>query len=165
VCDNRISTNQISFGKVGRDYLSAHPEHAFKMLNPLDIKLPNIMPSAVVIWLDRDVEQQARSQAKFVHLTMGFPMATRAYLRQWAATLRHDRAPALATLRDWPRLYLSFEGIIRKPDTAAADIARFLSPWWGGLDTARMAAVVLPRPTDCTPGIAIEEAAVERHAE
>lgn len=151
-----FEVREISGMAVSRDFLFARFGHAFKLLDPHILTLPAGMPRTPVIWLDRNPVQQARSQAKFAHMVGGMPMANRDHLRRWAAGLKEDRPRALRRFAGWPVLTLQFEGLIEAPRNSAALIARFLNPWWHGLDHEAMAAKVLPRSTDCQPGVDIE---------
>lgn len=140
---------------VDREFLAAHPGHAFKLLDPHLVKLPAGITVGKAIWLDRDVEQQARSQAKFVHLLEGVPLPNRAQLRHWKANLRGDREKALRAL-PWLKLFLSFESLIEAPTATAAKLAAALHPVVGELDAGKMAAVVHRRSTACAEGLDIE---------
>lgn len=156
-----FEVEEVNHRQVDPAFLARHPGHALKLLDPHETPLP-VGTRAVLIWLDRDPDQQARSQAKFVRMTMsGIPMPNRSTLRRWAAGLRGDRAKALARFPGWPRLELKFEAIITGPETTAHQIAGFLCQWWPDLDVERMAAQVRPRPTDCAPDLAIELALSE----
>lgn len=135
-------------------FLARYPGHAFKLLDPHRTPLPPI--PGVLIWLDRELREQARSQAKFATLMMGVPMANRVHLRRWASGLRADRERGLAPFEGWPRLVLRFEDIIRRPDDAALLIAARLRPWFNNINEAAMAAQVRPRSTDCAPGLDLE---------
>lgn len=136
-------------------FLARHPGHAFKLLDPHHCPLPAGLPG-VLIWLDRNPVEQAKSQAKFAHLMLGVRPANRAILRRWSAALRVDRARALAPFADWPTLILDFERIILRPQITAERIARHLEPWWPDLDIRGMAQQVRPRSPACAPGLEIE---------
>lgn len=135
-----FEVDEVNHRAVDPAFLAQHPGHAFKVLNPQETPLPTL-PAAVLIWLDRDPEQQARSQAKFAHLTMGVPVPNRAHLRRWESGLRRDRGPALAQFGGWLKLLLNFEDIIAQPLRASYQIAARLSPWWPDIDFQRMAAL------------------------
>jgi hypothetical protein len=150
-----FEVEEIDHLHVDPEYLAQFPGHAFKLLDPLFTPLPAGMPPTPVIWLDRDPKQQARSQAKFIHLNMGLPMASRAHLRKWAAGLRRDRGPSLARFKGWPILIMRFENLIEDHIQSAAIIADFLRPWWQ-VDPVKMELEVLPRSAECAPDIEIE---------
>lgn len=147
-------------------FMAAHRGHAVKWLDPY------LAPPArdiffITLWLDRDPVEQARSQAKFVHLMMGVPHPGRHVLRRWASGLRRDRATALGFIGifGWPKMMLDFESLLGKPRESAGRIASWLEPWFGGLDVDRMTAAVRPRGSRCEPGLAIEAALVAQRAE
>jgi hypothetical protein len=79
-------------------FLERHSGHAFKLLDPHRTPLPHGF-RGVLVWLDRDPAQQAKSQAKFVHLMTGAPMANRAQLREWASTFGVTAGRPLPFLR------------------------------------------------------------------
>jgi hypothetical protein len=137
-------------------FMARYPGHALKVLDPHRTKLPPLASGGVLIWLDRDPVEQARSQAKFVHLMTGVPVPNRAHMRSWTAGLRSDRVPALAQFGGWPKLLLDFEQIVTDPRRAARSIATRLEPWWPNLDAERMADQVRPRPPACAPDLAME---------
>ena len=114
---------------------------------------------AVMIWLDRDPGQQARSQAKMLRMLSGVAPMARAQLRSFTRTLRKDRQASLARIvtlsHARPPLMLSFEMLIEQPHTAAVVIAGHLAPWHRA-DAAAMAAAVRPRGTSCAPGLEME---------
>jgi len=153
---------EIAFGRVPLPYLVARQEHAFKLVTPNVIKLPPL--NAVVLWLDRDEKEQARSQAKFLAMTLGKPMPNREQLRHWARGLRQSRALARGRLSRFPMLTLRFEQTVRHPRQAAAEIAEFLLGAGYVVDAARMAAVVIDRDPGCAGGLEIETAAAMRMA-
>lgn len=142
-------------------WLRSKAGHAIKWLDPHLTPLPNDA-QAVSIWLDRDFDEQASSQAKFACLLVGVPKPTRQHRRAWAAGLRRDRDLAMReVLKTRQCLSLSFERLIHQPLATAKAIAEFLSPWFGALDVARMASVVIPRSITCEPGLDIEVRLVE----
>lgn len=148
-------------------FMVAHRGQAVKWLNP-HLTSPGVDPVFfVTLWLDRNPVEQARSQAKFVHLLMGAPYPDRRHLRRWASGLRRDRAIALGFIGifGWPKLMLDFEALVGKPRETAARIAAWLEPWFGPLDVDRMAAAVRPRESRCEPGLAIEAALMAQRPE
>lgn len=149
-----FEVDEINHRAVNLDFLARHPGHAFKLLDPHMTALPDGL-DAVVIWLDRDVDEQARSQAKFVQMLAGAPRPNRAQMRRWAAGLRADRPAALACLSRWPGLVMRFEDLIEAPQVSALQVAVFLAPYWR-LNAGAMAAQVRPRPSTCAPDMAIE---------
>ncbi|SFV31448.1 hypothetical protein SAMN05216456_1344 [Devosia crocina] len=124
---------------------------AVKVLDPHRIR-PHLLglPDQRIIWLARDMREQAKSQAKFLRIAAG-----RAVNRQQAKglerLLRSDTATChrlLSTL-PIPVLRLTFEHLITHPEGAASTIAAFVAPLW--LDVGAMARVVVPRSGACLP--------------
>jgi hypothetical protein len=161
-CAPAFEVAEINHRAVSRDFLNRYPGHAFKHLDPHLAPLPRELP-LLVIWLDRDPKEQAKSQAKFVTVLMGLPTPTRAHIRRMAQGLKRERPVALAQYNGCPRLVLQFEEVLKEPRTAALQIAAFLRAYWGLLDIDRMAAQVRSRTPECQPGLDIELAMLEGH--
>lgn len=124
-----------------------------KVLDPHRFELPTEWPLRT-IWLDRNLKEQARSQAKILRLLCGIP-AGRNDVRQIAAALSDSTREAIATLADrGPLMRLHFEDILDNPIGAAALMASFarIAP----ADIEKMAAVVRLRSPRCQPGMDIE---------
>jgi hypothetical protein len=146
---------------VPADLLRSHAGHAVKCLNPHLTPLAYDAPW-IVVWLDRNLTEQARSQIKFATVFMrSAPPTTRRDLRRMAAGLREERGPAMRAFAGRPRTYLQFEEIVASPSKAAYRLAKWLEPWHGVLDERAMAAVVRPRGPECQPGIEMEIALLE----
>lgn len=122
---------------------------AVKLLMPT---LYSIDPVADLsfVWMDRNVEQQSRSQIKYmrgvvpdVYKGVPEPRLLDAY-REELATFRRE---SLAVVDRFPHAYATFEEMLRDPKRIAR---RF------GLDRDAMASVVVPRSPACRPDMAIE---------
>lgn len=142
-------------------WLRAHVGHAIKLIDPFRFSIPENIPY-LVIWLDRNELEQARSQAKFVHLIGGFPMANRAHIRRIAGALVEQRKLSLKKLAGWPRLFVRFEDLIKPSSRTPEALAKFLAAQFGTLDQSEMARAIIPRPSKCQPGIDIEIGLIER---
>lgn len=128
---------------------------AAKLLDPHRCSPPRDLP-ALVIWLDRDVDQQAQSQIKFTEMLCGVSRPSRMRRRQLASLLTTERCAALAALDgpDRRRLMLRFEHLVEAPYEAAQMIAGFLKLQAEvQMDAARAAAVAIPRSGRCFPGL------------
>jgi len=134
------------------DWLAEHDGMAVKVLDPHKHPFP-VGPDYRVIWLDRNSEQQARSQAKFLGTLVNLRL-TDADIQRFRQSYRAERPKVMALFRSVGATVLAvrFEMILLSPQTAAAQIAGFV----GGLDAAAMAQVVLPRTPECRPDLAIE---------
>lgn len=151
---------ELSHRAVDPSFLARYPGHALKLLDPHLVRWPRQVPG-IAIWLDRDSIEQARSQAKLVHLLMGRPSASRHDIRRIAASLRRERPLALAILSGMPTLHLSFERLLGNSREAAGLIADHIAPAWPGLDIEAMARVVKARSPLCARGLEIELSLVE----
>lgn len=134
----------------------AGPGSAVKWLDPHRLRAP-FRDKAVVIWLDRDVIEQAKSQIKMISLLYGGIIPIDADPAPMAMGLRRDRIKARRVVDRYPVLPLTFEELVTDPLTAAGNIALWLSRWFPVLDPERMADAVLPRGVECLPDLAIEQ--------
>lgn len=147
-----------SDGPLDREWFASLSGRAIKVLNPHHNPPPKDVPS-VAIWLDRNPKDQARSQAKLVHLLAGMPMPDRAHMLRWRKGLTTERMEAREALRKHSQivLTLAFETVLQSPANAAWMLADGLKRW-AALDAKAMAAVVRPRSPVCAPDLAVETA-------
>ena len=142
---------------VSDDFLRAHDGCAIKFLDPHKVRVNPSSWRAAVIWLDRDLQQQSQSQAKFVNaMSSGKLKPTAQAIRTVEQGLPVEREQALSALKSWPILFVKFEEILDKPIDIAGKITNFLAPWFNAPDPRRMASVVRPRSSECAPTMAIE---------
>jgi hypothetical protein len=133
-------------------YRACHGK-AVKCLDPHRFPPPPEL-DAVIIWLDRNTVEQAKSAIKLMNFLMpGCVSDCRSSRRKLAASFTQDRAPAqkAGLARKLPLKEIQFEEIITDPIGAAKEIADFLEPSFGSLDYERMASVVMPRMISCHP--------------
>ena len=155
-----FETWETNHAAITHDWLSGHHGHAAKMLDPFRSRIPDDA-NCVIIWLDRDATQQAKSQCKMVSMLSGTDV--RSEWRGMRGEIRRDRRKCLKIINRWPVIMLSFESIILNPLETSRNLAGYLSPWINiSASVTAMAKVVIPRPTDCEPGMAIESALVMR---
>jgi hypothetical protein len=123
---------------------------AVKVLDPHLLSLPTGVPFRV-IWLDRDLYQQAKSQAKFAKFFMGLEVG-RDGRRKLAVSYKADRPRAMKAFANAGariEIELTFENLIRQPFKSAAEINKIV----GGLDVDAMAGIVRVRGSNCYPGM------------
>lgn len=151
-------------GPLDRVWFESLSGSAVKVLNPHHNPPPKDVPS-VAIWLDRNPKDQARSQAKLVHLLAGMPMPDRGHMLRWRKGLTTERADAREALRKNSQIVLSlaFETVLQSPANAAWMLGDALQRWTA-LDTKAMAAVVRRRSPVCAPDLAIETALLRQFA-
>lgn len=134
----------------------------FKMIDPhRDAKLPSLKQCRV-IWLDRDYEEQAKSQVKMVETFGGFHVPQRRKaIRAIQAQLRRDRAVCLDRLEeaDADLWETRFETILAMPWAFAHDLHGFLGQ---DFDEAKAAGAVIARHPACMPDMNIEIALCEK---
>lgn len=127
---------------------------AVKVLSPEKCRIAD-MPNHIVVWLDRDSDEQAKSMIKFLNF-FGAPVwSNRVVRKTLAASIKRDRATARAKIgggggTDF--LTLRFETVLADPIAAATRIVEFLARHGYALDAQRMAAAVKQRSPKCLPG-------------
>lgn len=132
------------------EFIAACAGKAVKVLDPQRVGLPG---DVRVIWMDRDVREQAKSHAKFVSLTVARHYSRdqrRALERQLVA----DRARVMRQLAGRPLLAVQFERLLEQPGPLLLDIERFLDR---DLNTDNAARRVIRRPPACMPDLRIEQ--------
>lgn len=142
-------------------WLEAQRGKAMKVLNPHLTRIPPEF-EAPVIWLDRNVREQAKSQAKFATMMMGdLASVSRSHLARWQTGLKAERREALAALGRRPRLIMRFEDLIHRTNFSVLQVSAFLARWWC-LSPECMAQAVRPRPSGaaCASALAMELALV-----
>lgn len=137
----------------------AQQGRAVKALDPHRHRLPPFVPR-LVIWLDRDPREQAKSAWKFVTaMEHGRASGNRSQVRGMEAQLRRDRTQALNALGAHrpPDIFARFETIIERPrefaETLAMDLWMLGFCQLGPAAVARMAEVVRPRSPKCLDGL------------
>lgn len=106
---------------------------------------------ARAIWIDRNENEQARSQVKFAAVVGGLPVRAGDWKRV-RAILRRDRAAALRQLGGMERRMMRFEMILAAP----MDAAKELAGWFPSFDQVAAAAAVRRRSAQCAPGMELE---------
>lgn len=137
---------------------------ALKWLDPHKMPLSSGMVVSVV-WLERNFQQQAKSQLKFS--AAGKFRFGRAAHDKMEQRLIAEQQTCLALLRarGYPVLRVGFESIIREPESAARVLARVGQGVLGvRLDVDRMAAQVLPRGSACLRDLSVEQELVAKRA-
>lgn len=137
---------------------------AIKLIDPANLPVGD-MPNHVVIWLDRDPRQQAKSQAKLLG-AMGFHL-DRSGVRAIEGDLRRSRNKHRAVVGvpgGCDCLTVKFENLIQNPRTEAELLATFLAGHGWRVDPAVMAAQVRWRPATCLPGFLEDQLLSERDA-
>lgn len=128
-------------------------ECAIKIIDPANLEIRD-MPNHVVIWLDRDFGEQAKSAAKFLSLFMGMRLGRNA-IRALASDLKNSRAKhraAIGLAGGCPSISLTFEDLIILPDGVAARLGAFLEDHGWRINAGAMARCVMPRSPRCFPG-------------
>lgn len=145
----------VAHGPIDPAWFGTLGGRAVKVLDPH----LNLLPKealAVVVWLDRDRHEQARSQVKFLKLMTGLPV-TPDYESACAESLALEKPQALRCVSRWPLLRLAFEDVLANPLRAAGRVAAHVG---GDLNISAMAAVVRPRNPSCAPGLDMEMALI-----
>ena len=151
------------------EWLDAQAGHALKILDPHVAGVPRMSLTSAprrVIWIDRDVRQQTRSQAKMAVAMLGVPPLNRHALLRWEASLHGDRRDArraLIAAGCTIKREFRFEQLLADPETVARKLADWLRPDFGDLDEVAMASVVIPRPPQCAPDMSLELRLIQQH--
>lgn len=128
---------------------------AMKIIDPHVSKWPHRF-NAKIIWLSRNVVQQAKSQVKFINLTENNSIPGQAW-RAIAKSLKADRWKCV----EWwnscvtEPLFLSFEDLVGDPLTSSRRLAGFLDI---APDIQAMRECVLDRPIAVQKDMRIETA-------
>lgn len=140
-------------GQITPEFLEAHPNAAFKFLDPHLKRLP-VGPRYRFIFLTRSRRQQALSQMKMLRL-MGMLQGsvTDAQMQMHEESLANEERKSLDMVRQHEGLtvVVRFEDIIARTESAVFRIADLLR-----LDSAaqeRMRACVKPRSVSMFPGM------------
>ena len=134
----------------------------------LDIHRDSTMPKeAIVIWLNRDHDQQAKSTIKLLRSVIGGISDNRQARKAMEAELARDAvASKIAILKaGLPAMAIRFETLITDPRGAVGTIATHLK-YNGGydLDQEKAASVVRQRSPACLPGMLEFDLLKERDA-
>jgi len=156
-----FETWETNAAAISREWLSEHQGYAAKMLDPHRCSVPDDA-NCVVIWLDRDADQQAKSQCKMISMLGGMDVGG-----QWRAMrsqIRKDRRKSLNAIPGrWPIRMVKFEDILAKPLETSRNIAEYLSPWFDISERVHdMADVVIDRGGNCRPDLSIEAALIDQ---
>lgn len=134
---------------------------AVKLLDPHRLRFERSF-RAIIIWLDRDPHEQAKSQLKLLKHA-GVPLALRlGAVGKTARQLIREREESIAVLRGWPRIEAKFEEIVSAPFEICGHIAEFADEYGVRLDIRAMAETVIMRSGRCAPDMAIEERLLRR---
>lgn len=146
-------------GSVPDDFIIENQGKASKFLCPW--AAPRINPDLpwVMLWLDRDREQQNKSMVKFMTDVTGHRY-TRREIRASKANMPDERRRSLlvASRAGKPLKTIRFEDLIEHPLSSACMIAEFLKPFGYDLDAGVMASQAKPRSTECRPDLSTEYA-------
>jgi len=146
-------TDASSMGGFDHAAFAGLSQVAIKLVDPANLTIRD-MPNHIVIWLDREPREQAKSQIKFVSLFAPVPDRRRA-IRVVEADLKKSRVKhraAVGVPGGCPAVTLSFEQIIINPIKSATVICDFLTDHGWPLSPELMALEVRPRQCACLPG-------------
>ena len=136
------------------DFVAKHD--AVKILWPARFRV-EAATGAVVVWLDRNWREQARSLRKLAAtVSNDVPPESPDVMAAMQKNLAEMRRASVGVLRGYPRLETSFENIIMRALDAARDVAEFAEGYGIVLDPAAMASVVEARSPRCAESISRE---------
>ena len=136
-------------------WLNSQHGRIVKWVCPLSTWCPGEI-EARTLWLERDPQEQARSQVKLA-LAFGEPITNpSAAVKACEDHIRTRTEAAVASAAcHGPVTRLSFEQLLSDPAGSARGLARFFRDF-GRLDVARAAAVVKPRSPACASGLEVD---------
>lgn len=149
---------------VNKAWVKAQAGKAVKWIDPLRARISrNDLPRApVIILMERDVREQARSSVKMVEAS-GAAIGNRNMVRAMTRSFRRDQPILRARLSTMGTVHrFAFEQVLRDPRGAAAMLGAIAKVEFDhDLDEAMAASMVLPRDPECQPDFAIEHALQE----
>jgi len=122
---------------------------AIKCLDPHRFPLPPDR-EYIIIWMSRDKKEQSKSIAKFMQMLLGVRESKRTLARKFEETLGSETRQCWKLMEDHALIEVRFEDVILNPHLEAERVANFIGMQ---LDIDKMASVVIPRSTDCYPGM------------
>lgn len=126
---------------------------AIKVLEPFFVGVPKGYQYKT-IWLQRDYEEQAKSNIKFARIMLGLP-ASEADVPAYVKGYKHDQPICMKLLKQRGELLkVRFEDILMYPRAYAKTFSEFLQK---DLDISKMAEAVLLRSFECQPELEIEK--------
>lgn len=146
-------TDASSMGGFDPVSFARRSEVAIKLIDPANLPIRD-MPNHIVLWLDREAREQAKSQIKFVSLFMPVPnrrQASKAIEADLKRSRERHRA-AVGIPGGCPAISLSFEKIIANPIKNTTAICDFLAENGWLLSPELMALEVRQRTSACLPG-------------
>ena len=145
---------------IDRSWFNSLRGQAVKVLNPHEVGIPDDVPRRT-IYLERRVEEQAKSICKLLSLVDGRPVPSARYRRLMQDSLKRDNKTAKAMLRlpTGPKnsgrlIVMQFEEILAFPHQAARQLS--MMAMVGSFDVAAAAAIVQHRSPFCASDMAIE---------
>lgn len=150
-----FETSASMFGQFDPKAFAALSGNAIKLITPANLPI-GAMPNHIVIWLDRDPQEQARSQLKMLTSIGASPSNNRKAMRAFVASLRCDRPKNMAAIGvgRLPTLRLSFERLIMRPAESVGAIEAFLLlHGYGDIARQEMQDQIRPRSPACHPGM------------
>lgn len=124
---------------------------AIKCLDPHNFPLPPDR-EYLIIWMRRDFKEQAKSIVKFMQMLLGVRESKRTMIRKFEKSLPTETRKCFRLLSNHPIIEVQFENVINFPKDEAVRVAEFVKEITE-LDTDKMASVIIPRSTDCYPGM------------
>lgn len=143
-------TSRFSFNA---SWLSGLNDCAVKILDAHRLPIKTLQ-NHILIWLDREPSEQARSMLKFVARMYSGIRQGRNERRALCASIEKDTVAARAKLlaaNPLASIRINFENLITRPYGEAAYIAEFLHMFGYAAEAAKMGAVVRDRNPACLP--------------
>lgn len=144
-----------SFGNFRADVFARMRGRAIKLVDPMRLPIDE-MPNHIVLWLDRDFREQAKSALKLLSVFENGVRRDRQAVRAMERSLRSDRPKnmkAVGASGRCPTLILTFEDILSGP-AATARLVKFLATHgYPRISAEQMASQIRRRSPKCLPGL------------
>lgn len=159
-----FETEASGVGSFRSDRFAALSETAIKLIDPANLPVGD-MPNHIVVWLDRNPREQAKSQVKLLR-QMGIRLP-RHSVRAFEDDIRKSRAKHRARggiPGGCPFINLRFEDLIVIPQVETPRLAGFLAEHGYSVSAEVMAKQVRRRSVGCLPGFLEAELLAERES-
>ena len=147
-------------GRVDIDWVRAQAGRAVKWIDPLNARISrNHLPCRpVILHMDRDVKEMARSQVKMLAMFGEAVGSRRRAVRAFTKSLARDKPILTARLNALGTVYsFTFDWVLAEPERAARKLGAIIRAETGrGFDVRAAAAVPAARSPLCAPDLSME---------
>lgn len=144
-------SEQWQLGRPDPDWIAAQGGKAVKWIGPTNYRagMRNLLPTEpVIILMERDPREQARSQVKLLSDQIG---TDRHVVKAMERSIKRDTPLVRAQMRSLGTVYpFRFEDVLKAPLVVASQLRGIVDNHFGALfDSGVAAQAVIPRPPSC----------------